>query len=79
MKRIMPIAFLVFFLCFSMKAEAASAEEANLAQAHLEAGLALEKEGRETEATAEYLKIIINYPEAEVAGKKAEERLSGLY
>ena len=79
MKRIIPIAFLVFFLCFSTGAEAASAEEANPAEAHLEAGLALEKEGRETEATAEYLKIIINYPEAEEAGKKAEERLSGLY
>ncbi|MCQ9207262.1 MAG: ATP-binding protein [Omnitrophica bacterium] len=65
--------------CLSAESTIPLAEEAKLAQAHLEAGLALEKEGRETEATAEYLKIIINYPEAEDAGKKAEERLSGLY
>ena len=50
-----------------------------IAEAHYRIGLALEKLGRETEATAEYLKIMINYPQISDAGKKAEERLAGLY
>ena len=49
------------------------------AEAHYERGLELEKLGRETEATAEYLKIVINYPEAKELSEKAEERLSFLY
>ncbi|MBN1353711.1 MAG: tetratricopeptide repeat protein, partial [Candidatus Omnitrophica bacterium] len=50
-----------------------------IANAHYSIGYALEELGRETEATAEYLKIIINYPDAYVANKKAEQRLSKLY
>lgn len=49
------------------------------ADTHYERGLELEKLRRETEATAEYLKILVNYPEAAEAAKKAEARLSSLY
>ena len=49
------------------------------ADAHFEIGLVLEKLGRETEATAEYLKIIINYPQVDEISRKAEERLASLY
>jgi len=52
---------------------------AAIAEAHYEMGYALEELGRDTEATAEYLKIIINYPEFTEISKKAEERLSLLY
>lgn len=54
-------------------------DPAKSAEAHYEIGLALEKLGRETEATAEYLKVIINYPGIKAVNKKAEERLSRLY
>lgn len=50
-----------------------------IAEAHYKVGAALEKLGRETEATAEYLKIIINYPQITSINKKAEEGLSRLY
>jgi len=50
-----------------------------LAELHYKIGFALEKIGRETEATAEYLKVIINYPDLEEINKKAEDRLSRLY
>ncbi len=49
------------------------------AEAHYMVGYALESLGKETEATAEYLKIIINYPDVTEFNKKAEERLAGLY
>ena len=49
------------------------------AEAHYRIGYALERLGRETEATAEYLKVIVNYPEETEFNKKAEERLSRLY
>ena len=54
-------------------------DPARLADAHYEIGLALEKLGRESEATAEYLKIVINYPEVKELSEKAEERLAHLY
>ena len=54
-------------------------EPGDLAEAHYMIGYALEKLGRDTEATAEYLKIMVNYPAAGEISKKAEERLSGLY
>ena len=54
-------------------------DSAKIAEAHYEMGLALEKLGRETEATAEYLKIIVNYPDLGEINKKSEKRLSGLY
>src|SRR4030042_926599 len=50
-----------------------------IAETHYKIGYALEQLGRETEATAEYLKIIINYPQIESINKKAEERLAYLY
>jgi len=56
-----------------------SADPAQTAEAHCKIGLALEELGRETEATAEYLKIIINYPEVKSANKLAEEGLGRLY
>ena len=55
------------------------ADSAKIAEAHYKIGLALEKLGRETEATAEYLKVIINYPEIEPVNKLAEEGLGRLY
>ncbi|MFH1594523.1 MAG: ATP-binding protein [Candidatus Omnitrophota bacterium] len=54
-------------------------DSAKSANAHFEIGLALEKLGNEEEATGEYLKIIINYPEIDEVNRKAEERLAGLY
>jgi len=54
-------------------------EPAKIAEAHYEIGRALETLGRETEATAEYLKVIINYPEIEPVNKLAEEGLGRLY
>ena len=56
-----------------------STDTREVADAHYQIGLALEKLGRETEATAEYLKIIINYPHQEDINKKAEKRLAALY
>jgi signal transduction histidine kinase/tetratricopeptide (TPR) repeat protein len=50
-----------------------------IAGAHYKIGLALEGLGRETEATAEYLKIMINYSKIDDINKKAEKRLAGLY
>ena len=50
-----------------------------IALAHYKIGCALELLGRNTEATAEYLKIIINYPEVQDVNRKAEERLADLY
>jgi signal transduction histidine kinase/tetratricopeptide (TPR) repeat protein len=82
-------------VCLPKEAAAASAEEtiinhyreiikksedpAKLADAHYEVGLALEKLDRKTEATAEYLKIIINYPDVKEVNEKAEARLADLY
>ena len=81
-------------LCFSQTKEGEQANKAiekcraelrtttdptRIAQAHLDIGSALETLGRETEATAEYLKIIINYPELEEINRKAEEKLANLY
>ena len=40
-----------------------SKDPAEIAEAHYNAGYALEGMGRDTEATAEYLKVIINYTE----------------
>lgn len=54
-------------------------DPAKIAEAHCKLGFALEKLGRETEATAEYLKIIINYPQISDINEVAEERLSILY
>ena len=54
-------------------------DPAKIAESHYEIGLALEELGKNTEATAEYLKIIVNYPEVTEINKKAEERLSELY
>ena len=49
---------------------------AEIAEAHYKIGYALEQLGKDTEATAEYLKIIVNYPDLYDINKKAEERLS---
>lgn len=54
-------------------------DHAKMAEAHYKIGLALEKLGRETEATSEYLKIIINYPEVKNINKGTERRLADLY
>ena len=54
-------------------------DPAKIAEAHYEIGRALETLGKETEATAEYLKVIINYPEVESVNKLTEERLGRLY
>ena len=56
-----------------------SSEPKAIAEAHYKIGYALEGLGKETEATAEYLKIIINYPQVKEINKKAEERLARLY
>jgi len=50
-----------------------------LAETHYKIAENLELLGRNTEATAEYLKIILNYPEVSDFAKKSEERLSLLY
>ena len=50
-----------------------------VANAHYEIGAALEKLGQNNEATAEYLKIIINYPELSEVTRKAENNLANLY
>ncbi|NQT22954.1 MAG: tetratricopeptide repeat protein [Candidatus Omnitrophica bacterium] len=50
-----------------------------LAETHFKIAELLEKLDRDTEATAEYLKIILNYPESADFTKKAEDRLSYLY
>ena len=50
-----------------------------LAEAHFNIAEALEQMGRENEATAEYLKIVLNYSEETEIASKAEERLSKLY
>jgi signal transduction histidine kinase len=55
------------------------AEPKLIAQAHYDIGIALEKLGRDNEATAEYLKIIVNYPTLSEINRKAEDRLSDLY
>ena len=50
-----------------------------LAETHFKIGELLEGEGRDTEATSEYLKIILNYPQVQDVSKKAETRLTALY
>ncbi len=50
-----------------------------LAETHYKIAELLETLGRDTEATAEYLKIILNYPRVAYFSKKAEERLAILY
>ncbi len=50
-----------------------------LAETHYKIAEFLEMLGRDTEATAEYLKIILNYPRVTYFSKKAEERLAVLY
>jgi len=50
-----------------------------VANAHYEIGAALEKLGQNNGATAEYLKIIINYPELTEVTRKAENNLANLY
>ena len=47
--------------------------------AQLNIGLQLEILGKNTEATAEYLKIIINYPEQKDVVDRAEQRLRDIY
>jgi signal transduction histidine kinase/tetratricopeptide (TPR) repeat protein len=54
-------------------------DPAKIAEAHYKIGEAFESVGKETEATAEYLKIIINYPQVTEYNKKAEARLAYLY
>lgn len=49
-----------------------------LAQAHFKIGESLESLGKDTEATAEYLKVVLD-PEAGELSKDAERRLSKLY
>ena len=56
-----------------------SQDPKEVADAHYKIGYILETLGRNTEATAEYLKVIINYPELGEISKKAEKRLSNLY
>lgn len=56
-----------------------SDKPSEIARAHYEIGFALEGLGRETEATAEYLKVMINYSQISGVGEKAEERLAHLY
>ncbi|GEM_PF-2286541 len=56
-----------------------AAEPAKAAEAHYEIGRALETLGNETEATAEYLKVIINYPDIKPFNKLSEEGLGRLY
>jgi len=89
------VIFLVQPFALSAKTEAPSATEAVInhyreivktatdpakqADAHFEIGRALEKLDRKTEATAEYLKIIVNYPDITEINEKAEERLAFLY
>jgi len=50
-----------------------------LAETHFKIAELLEKSERNTEATAEYLKIILNYPKAADITEKAEKRLTYLY
>lgn len=50
-----------------------------LAEAHLKIAGFLEALGRDTEATAEYLKILLNYPDVGELSKSAEEKLTSLY
>ncbi len=50
-----------------------------LAETHYKTAELLEMLGRDTEATAEYLKIILNYPHVTYFSNKAEERLAALY
>ncbi|MGB2705700.1 MAG: ATP-binding protein [Candidatus Omnitrophota bacterium] len=86
--------FLFASLCFSQEAGKASpqdvikqyrkvlrtaADPAKIAEAHYKIGFALEELGRETEATAEYLKVIINYPGVKSASRMAEDGLGRLY
>jgi len=59
--------------------KSATGDSARMADAHYKIGFALEKMGRNTEATAEYLKVIINYPNLAEINQKAQKRLSVLY
>ncbi|MFH1790393.1 MAG: ATP-binding protein [Candidatus Omnitrophota bacterium] len=50
-----------------------------LAEAHFKIAGFLEEMERDTEATAEYLKIVLNYPEVDKYAKTAEDRLNAIY
>ncbi|MDD5439301.1 MAG: ATP-binding protein [Candidatus Omnitrophica bacterium] len=54
-------------------------DPAVLAEAHFKIAEVLESQGKDNEATAEYLKIILNYPGVGEYAKSAEARLANLY
>ena len=56
-----------------------SSSDTEIANAHYEIGIALEEMGRNTEATAEYLKVVINYPDEKEVNEKVDSRLRNLY
>ncbi|MDD4203390.1 MAG: ATP-binding protein [Candidatus Omnitrophica bacterium] len=54
-------------------------DPAILAEAHFKIAEILRQMGKDNEATAEYLKVVLNYPSQKDFAKVAEERLSELY
>ena len=54
-------------------------DPATLAETHFKIAELLEGLDRDTEATSEYLKIILNYPQEKELARKSEERLNVLY